>query len=245
MALNETDLYEPVKRFLRDQGYRVKGEIASCDIVARRDKEEPVVVELKTSFSLELILQGIDRQRITDRVYLAVPHRGQIAGKFRSPHRYQEIIRLCRLLGLGLLSVHLPAKRPSWVEPHLDPLPYAPRKNKKRRGFLLKEFSHRIGDPSPGGTTRKPIVTAYRQDALRCAHLIHQNGPLKLSHIRELSGVPRAATILQRDVYGWFRRVLRGVYDVSPRGRTALVTFAETIKELNETGKTATLKESA
>lgn len=229
----EADLYEPVKLFLKNQGYKVKGEIESCDIVAIRRNEEPLVVELKKNFNLELLFQGIDRKRISDKVYLAVPHRGSIARKFRFRHRYNNIIRLCRLLGLGLLSVHLPENDTPWVEPHLDPLPYKPRKDKKRRVRLLKEFSLLAGDPNRGGTTGRPIVTAYRQDALRCVYLLHQNGPLKLSHIRELSGVSRAATILQKNFYGWFQRILRGVYDLSPNGRTALETYANTIKELN------------
>ena len=34
--------------------------------------------------------------------------------------------------------------------------------------------------------------------------------------------VPHAGRILQSDVYGWFERVERGVYALSPRGRQAL-----------------------
>ena len=41
-----------------------------------------------------------------------------------------------------------------------------------------------------------------------------------------LSCAPRAATILQQDVYGWFERVERGVYTVSPAGRRGLEMFA-------------------
>ena len=234
----ETDLYEPVKSYLKNQGYEVKGEIESCDLVAIRGDEEPVVVELKTNFNLALLFQGVDRKRITDWVYLAVPHRGAITRKLRFRQRYSDIIRLCRLLGLGLLSVHLPKNDKPWVEPHLDPLPYAPRKMKKRKESLLREFSLRVGDPNQGGTTRRPIVTAYRQDALRCADLLHRNGPLKLAEIRELSGVSKAGTILQKDFYGWFQRIVRGVYDLSPKGMTALATYADTIKELNGNNET-------
>ena len=64
----ETELYLPVKRFLEAQGYAVKAEIGDCDVLAVRGNEPPLIVELKTSFNLQLLLQGIDRQTMTDTV---------------------------------------------------------------------------------------------------------------------------------------------------------------------------------
>ena len=57
----EADLYEPVKPFPEAQGYAGKGEIGPCDIVATRDDEDPVVVELKEGLNLALVLQAVDR----------------------------------------------------------------------------------------------------------------------------------------------------------------------------------------
>ena len=71
--MRETTLYRPVKAFLEAQGYAVKGEVTGCDLVAIRGDEPPVIVELKTSFSLSLVFQGIVRQDLSDTVYLAVP----------------------------------------------------------------------------------------------------------------------------------------------------------------------------
>ena len=71
--LPETALYAPIKAFLEGQGYEVKSEIANCDVVALRDGEPPVIVELKSAFSLPLLLQGVRRQAISDCVYLAFP----------------------------------------------------------------------------------------------------------------------------------------------------------------------------
>ncbi|MDP2731890.1 MAG: hypothetical protein Q8O63_02085, partial [Hoeflea sp.] len=65
--IREADLYLPVKRLLEGQGYVVKGEVGSADVVALRDGEdEPVIVELKAGFSLSLFHQAIDRQALTD-----------------------------------------------------------------------------------------------------------------------------------------------------------------------------------
>ena len=209
----ETDLYAPVKRFLEAQGYGVKGEIGACDIVAVRGDEPPLIVELKTGFSLQLVLQGIDRQGMTDAVYLAFP----------PPKRRQhgDIVKLCRRLGLGILLV-----TGQHVEALLDPAAYQPRQIKKRTMLLLKEFSHRVGDPETGGSARAPRMTAYRQEALRCLIFIRDHGPASPAVLRKTAGVLKAPAILQQDVYGWFLRVERGSYGLSLKGETALVTFA-------------------
>jgi hypothetical protein len=76
-ALNETDLYAPVKKLLEEQGYTVRAEVDRCDLVAVRGGEPPVIVELKQRFALSLVYQGIKRQRITDVVYLTAATPGR------------------------------------------------------------------------------------------------------------------------------------------------------------------------
>ena len=69
----ETALYLPVKRFLESLGFTVKGEVGGCDLVGLSAGSPPIVVigELKLSFNLELVLQGVDRASIGDEVWLA------------------------------------------------------------------------------------------------------------------------------------------------------------------------------
>ncbi len=223
----EEDLYQPVKAFLEGQGYAVKAEVRGCDLVACRGEEPPVIVELKKAFGIALLLQGVDRLAMSERVYLAFAAPAKSAN-WRSDRK--GVLKLCRRLGLGLLMVH-PAK--NLVEPLLDPLPYQPRPNRKRRALLLREFAQRVGDPNTGGQTRRPIVTAYRQNALRCAALLQREGPTKAALVADASGVATAAALLQRDVYGWFLRVERGIYDLSPKGREALTLYADVLRELD------------
>jgi hypothetical protein len=213
----ETDLYAPVKRFLEAQGYAVKGEIKECDIVAVRGDDPPLIVELKTAFSLQLVLQAIDRQGISDVVYIGIP----------PPKRrqYSDIVKLCRRLGLGLLII-----TGDFVEAVADPAAYQPRKIAKRKTLLLKEFAHRVGDTTKGGSsTRGPRMTAYRQDALRCAKHLSENGASKAAMIKQRTNVQRAPNILLNDVYGWFQREERGIYKLSPKGEAAMVEFASAI----------------
>ncbi|RYI86761.1 MAG: hypothetical protein EON47_22445, partial [Acetobacteraceae bacterium] len=157
----ETSLYAAVKRHLEALGYEAKGEICGCDIVGIRPGEPPVVVitELKLTLSLELILQGVDRLAAADEVWLAV-----LATR-RGRDRDRRAHKLCRLLGFGLLAVD-PARQA--VEVLVEPAPYRPRPNAKRRSRLVLEHRRRQGDPSQGGSSRTPILTAYRQRALAC-----------------------------------------------------------------------------
>lgn len=203
----EAALYAPVKALLETQGYDVKGEITGCDLVGVRGDEPPVIVELKRTFSLALVHQGIDRLALTDAVYVAV-------GTW--PPRPAEVRRLCRRLGLGLIVVT--RGRAEVIE---DPVPYRPRRDVKRAGRLLREHQRRIGDPSPGGVNRRPVMTAYRQEALRCAAVL-AGGPLALREMRAAADVPHAGAICRDDVYGWFERVDRGTYALTPVGRAAL-----------------------
>jgi hypothetical protein len=206
-ALPEAALYGPVKTLLEAQGYVVKGEIVRCDVVGVRDDEPPVVVELKRTFGLALVHQGIDRLAMTDAVYLAV-------GTW--PRRPAAVRRLLRRLGLGLIVVA--GDRADVV---LDPLPYRPRKSRARTARLLDEHRRRVGDPTSGGSVRRPIMTAYRQEALRCAARL-EAGPATPRAIRAEGDVPHVGRILQSNVYGWFERVGRGVYVLTPVGRSAL-----------------------
>jgi hypothetical protein len=210
----ETTLYAAVKAFLERQGYVAKGEVCGCDVVAVRQGEPPILVicELKLGFNLELLLQAADRMAAADAVWLAVPRTR------RGRDRDRRVVRLCRLLGLGLLTVGADGI----VEVLADPAPYRPRANTKHRARLLREHGRRVGDPTPGGSVRQPIMTAYRQTALACAEVL-RTGEATTRTLREAS--PHAPTILARNVYGWFERVSRGTYRLTPGGWAALELY--------------------
>ena len=150
----ETSLYVPVKRFLESLGFDVKGEICGCDLVALRGDEPPVVVigELKLAFNLELVLQGVNRtaSQISSQAAVRTSVR---AGREHDP----RVRKLCRLLGFGLLGVSATGR----VDVLVEPLPWRPRRDPKRRSRLINEHKRRLGDPALGGMTKSPIMTAY------------------------------------------------------------------------------------
>ncbi len=224
--MKESDLYLPLKRFLGSQGYEVKGEVQDCDVLAVRGEEIPVAVELKLSLNLNVILQAVERLSVTPKVYIGIPKRRRMLGR-----RRQQIIKLLKMLGLGLVVVD-PDLETGNVEVLLDPGEYRPRTSKRRLKRLLGEFMRRVGDPNLGGTEkRKGIMTAYRQRALAIGRFLDKDGPTKASCIAETLREPKARDILYRNVYGWFDRVSLGVYELSPRGKREIPHWQETAEE--------------
>jgi hypothetical protein len=221
--VRETDLYPPIKALLEAQGYEVKAEVLAADVVGMRPGEpDPVIVELKTGFSLTLYHQGIARQALTDAVYLAVPH---LPGR-RFLKALKDNRSLCRRLGLGLITVRLSDVH---CQIHLDPAPYRPRKSKPRKSRLLREFARREGDPNTGGSLRTALVTAYRQDALRIAAFLSDSGPSRGAVVARATSVSTATRIMADDHYGWFERVERGIYQLTPQGIRALAAPGESV----------------
>ena len=213
----ETDLYPPIKAFLEDQGYVVKSEVGAADVVAVRGAEPPVVVELKLGFSLALFHQCLARMKVSDDVYLAVARQ---PGK-RFAKSVKDNVTLARRLGLGLITVRL---SDGLVEVHCDPGPYVPRKNAKRAAMLLREFARRQGDPNDGGQTRAGLVTAYRQDALKLAVFLFEAGASKGADVARATGVSAATRMMRDDHYGWFEKVDKGIYGLTPTGAEAVAT---------------------
>ncbi|MCF1461702.1 hypothetical protein FS827_10230 [Agrobacterium vitis] len=209
----ETSLYLPVKSFLEKAGYTVKGEVGGCDLVGLSADDPSVVVicELKLSFNLELILQAVDRAAISDEVWIAA----KISAKGRGREADKRYRDLCRRLGIGMLGVSANGEV-SIIVGSVSPMP---RTNPKRRSRLMREHQTRRGDPALGGSTRMPVMTAYRQNALACAAIL-AGGPTRVGDVRK--AVPDAGKILLSNVYGWFERVERGVYGLTDAGRDAL-----------------------
>jgi hypothetical protein len=213
----ETTLYAPVKRFLEGLGLEVKGEVCGCDVVAL-DKGAPaavVIAELKLSFTLDLVLQAVDRLPACDDVWLAVRASRRGRGREGDP----RVKKLCRLLGFGLIAVFASGK----VEVIVEPVPWRPRRDPRRRSRIVEEHRKRRGDPTTGGSTRRPIMTAYRQQALDCAKALAES-PGRPRDLK--AAMPDAAKILQRNVYGWFERIERGRYGLTATGRAELARWS-------------------
>jgi hypothetical protein len=216
----ESDLYAPLRDYLVAQGYAVQGEVKRCDVVARKD-DDLIVIELKQRFSTQLLVQAVDRQKITDSVYVALP--GPYEGGRRS--RWRGIEPLLRRLELGLIAVTL--GDPPHVQVVFHPLPYRRRKQSRRKRAVLQEVAARTGDYNQGGSVRRAVVTAYRENAIHIACCLRRFGPLTPKELRALGTCSKTTRIVASNFYGWFRRVDRGVYELTPQGHRELDVYPE------------------
>lgn len=208
--LKEKDLFPPLRAYFEQQGYTVQAEVNNADVVAEK-KGEWIVVEMKTSFNLKLVYQLIDRQRLSDNVYAAIPTNYK---KIRSS-AHKDMVKLLRRLGIGLILIH--QKRAGMeVEIALNPGEKRFNKSHVRREAMEKEVSGRSDVYHEAGITGEKLVTAYREKALHMAALIEREGELSTKELRAKTGYKHAARILQDNHYGWFDRVKRGVYMLAP-----------------------------
>jgi hypothetical protein len=223
MATRECDLYLPVKQFLESRGFEVRAEVGKCDAVAVCG-DMVLAVELKLSFGLPVLYQALERLSAVDVVYVAVDVPAGRKARTNWDAKLCDAVRLCRMLGVGLIAV-----RDGRVEVHAEPDVYQPRKAPRRRVKLMREFKGRSGDHNVGGTTRRPRITRYREEALRCAHALRFGEVLKASLVRDMASVPQATAMLRNNVYGWFDKVQRGTYAITPAGAEALTTYADVV----------------
>lgn len=225
MPIKETDLFLPVCQFFEEAGYRVQAEVKHCDVVAVKGAET-VIVELKSSFQLKLVYQAMERQRLSDLVFVAIP-RPQKGQRQKS---WQQMIQLLKRLDIGLLTVALdsPLKH---VEMLLAPNQNQVRKNAKKQKVLQNEFSKRNVSVNIGGTTKQKIITAYREQALELCCILEQQETVSYQTLRLWGIAEKNLLILRNNYYDWFVRKQKGVYALSEKGKQALqeVSFAQVV----------------
>lgn len=209
--MKETELYEPIKAYLESLGYIVKGEVGAIDVFAMKD-EESIAIELKNQITLKLIYQAIERQKIADDVYIAVP-KSAIKSHQVS---YRSFILLLKRLSVGLMVV-----QNNSVSVLLDPSEYhlelSKNRNKKKHSKLVNEFKNRNNDVNIGGSKGKKM-TVYREKAILIAQTIHDYKMLSPKLIKEMTGISETPSIVQKNYYGWFYRVRQGLYALTEQG---------------------------
>lgn len=223
----ESDLYFPIKTFLANLDYKVKGEIKNCDIVAQKD-DSIIIIELKLTLNITLLLQAVERFTLADIVYIAIPKQCTVYKKQRS-----KVKKLIARLGLGLIIVDM-QKENQYVEVVNDPKDYTPRKNRSKQTELLKEFSTRIGDTHKGGSaSSRAMLTAYRQRCIKVAEHLSKLPCSKGADIKNAINEPQATQFLRDNYYGWFDKVERGIYRLSEKGGDELPAWVTKMDKLS------------
>lgn len=227
--MKETDLYLPIKELFSRLGYDVQAEVGEIDVLATKE-EDFVVIELKKDLNLKLIVQGAQRQKLSEIVYVAIP---KPTYKIRMSSVFQEKVYLLRRLGIGLVFVNFKKSGPVATieeDPFIFDLKQSQRLNKKTRERALKEKSQRSGDYNLGGQ-KGTKITAYKENVILVAALLSQNGVMKVAEVKRTAG-EKAGAILRDDHYGWFERVKTGYYQLSLKGQDAVNVYDYIIEKL-------------
>ena len=219
--MKETELYPLLKTYFEKQGFTVQAEVNNVDIVAKKE-DLLIIVEMKTQLNLKLIYQGCQRQKINDNIYLAVP-------KINNKKILKERLHILRRLNLGLLVVDL---KTNSVEAVIDPKDFVFRRSNKKKQRLLKEMNKRVTNVNIGGSSRRKLVTSYRENVIKIAYYLIE-GEKSTKTLKEESGIDNVATYLQKNYYNWFYRVSRGVYALSKQGKKEILEYSELFEVLN------------
>ena len=214
---SETDLYPPIQRFFSELGYQVNAEVKNCD-VAMTKNGELIIIELKKSFNITLLYQALDRQKLTTQVYAAVPR-----PKRANTPEYHGMLQIAKKLEIGLITVALdsPVR-------HVEVLAFPPAallkslKKPDRRQSVLQEMSERRTDTNIGGSTRRKLMTAYREKSVQIACVLERHGDANKKELAAYGCDPKAYSIVYANHYGWFARVDKGRYGLSQTGQDML-----------------------
>jgi len=220
----EKDMYKSLQKHLEHYGYIVKAEVLNTDITAVKE-DEVIIIEMKTTLNTRLIYQGCKRQRICDYVYLAIP---KPTSKIQHSSQFKEKVHIIRRLQLGLIFVDVESNK---VFTFLDPKNFAFRQSKIKKRKLLKEFEQRVTSLNIGGVTKTKIITAYREQAIIIAYHLSKE-PLKLKDIKIVTKNNKCSSILQKNYYGWFERVDRGIYGLTTIGQENIAKYDQVLKLL-------------
>jgi hypothetical protein len=226
-------MYEPIKAFFTSMGYDVRAEVKNCDIVMVKE-DEILIVEMKKSFNMALLFQLMERQKITEQVYAAIPNPRRSrsnSGRIYNGN-FTKIKKICACLGIGLITVDCDSALKN-IEIVCNPAVPAKTGESKRkqalRGKVIGEISGRTGDLNTGGVSKKPIVTAYRETVIRTACAMERaaldgrEAVTARELLNEFNAPPNTAGILKRDFYGWFAKSeKKGAYELSDKGREML-----------------------
>lgn len=224
----EADLYEPVQRHFSSLGYNVHAEVNDCDVVGVKD-DTLVIIELKLSLNITLLMQAVKRQRITPNVYVAIPRPNYSLRK----RKWRDLVHLMRKLELGLILVSF-GKKMAHVELVHEPLAFdkkrSYRQSTKVREKLIQEVSSRKSNINIGGSHQIEVMTAYKENCVQVAYYLDELGEMSAKALRVHGTGEKTHSIMYNNYYQWFKRVSRGVYDLTDKGRKEYKQYPHIIK---------------
>ncbi|MCL2665421.1 MAG: DUF2161 family putative PD-(D/E)XK-type phosphodiesterase, partial [Defluviitaleaceae bacterium] len=174
----------------------VKGEVKGCDVAAVRG-DELWIVELKLSFNITLVFQAMERQKLSENVFVALPRPRRAHNK-----NFLAAQKLLRKLEIGLIAVALesPVKQAEIII-----FPGGRQKKISMRAAAVKKEIEGRSSDSKGGVTKTKINTAFRERCIRVACALEIEGRSNAPDlVAKYSCAKDTYNIFYRNYYGWF-----------------------------------------
>ncbi|NCU33603.1 MAG: hypothetical protein EOM23_11895 [Candidatus Moranbacteria bacterium] len=209
-----------MKRLFETLGFSVQAEIDYIDLIAKKESDI-VLVEMKNNLNLHVIAQAIERQTLTDYVYIGIK---KPSSNVLNSKTHKDKIKILKRLSIGLIYVHQEA------EIIFDPTVRPQIKKVKKRLKLLEAFAELKHNPNIGGSHHQKIMTLYRQQALTIGSFL-LDGPMKVTEVRRLSSIEKTHSILYKNYYGWFQVESRGIYRLTENGYAAVNEFQTNLNQ--------------
>lgn len=176
--MKETDLFEPIKKWLEDGGNEVYSEVRAKRTFRRADVVGVhggilTVVEMKTGISLDLIEQAVGWRNRAHYIYVAIPkpktHLNEFARKLLQQH------------GIGILTVNLgdDAQSVSLYRNH------KPKLNRRIVNDLSEALTEYHKNALPGGSSGGGYVTTYSLTMMRIKEYLENELQTRRTRDRE------------------------------------------------------------
>lgn len=224
--MKETDLSTPICNYFEDEGYEIRCEVNDCDIVAKKD-DKLIIIELKMRFGLNVLYQAVERQKISNNVYIAIPR-----PKSQKAKAFRNCVALLKRLDIGLIVVSLDSSL-KVATPLFHPTELRKITSTRKKNLLVKEFDNRSMNLNCGGMTKKAIVTAYRETSIAIATILFYNETATTAELKKL-GFENCSGIIGKNFYGWFLRIEKGCYALSEKGFTELNQYEVLVKHYKD-----------
>lgn len=232
--MKEHELFYPIASYFEAMGYEVDGEVKDIDILCKKE-DTYIAIELKTELNLALLIQGAKRQKMFTDVYVAI-----FAPKNLRSRSFQDKLFLLKRLGIGCITVTKRAKAvsilqyPTTVGEGTNVAYQSNAHNKGKRKLVEKEFVQRVTKGNVGGVHQQKIMSAYREKALTVLSVMNMLEEGSGKDVKALTGISEATQIMYQNHYGWFHRVKKGIYTITPNGKKALDEYQDIVRVLNE-----------
>lgn len=228
----EVDLHEPCKKWLEGKQAVVRSEVKDIDMMGIFSDQVTIAIEMKLSLNLEVINQAVQRQKLVDYVYIATVHNS----KTLSNKRTKLTMETLRRLNLGWISVNFKGSPPIvqvLVEAKDFDMEMSKKRNAKSKERLIREFNNRSGDFNQAGSTRRKLMTAYREEALKIAYALSLHEALSVKQLKAMgTHKEKTSSILNSNFYKWFTKVDRGVYALSETGAKGLMEHKDLLAHI-------------